>query len=202
MKNRTVLFLMGLICSLGLLAGCELKGGVEQGRCVAYDADKGTFTIVAESFEVDAAGKARFFYTPDAKTLTYKLPVAKRDHGPKPDVGGLLDVNVKDKTVLVYDKNAMKVRSIAMAEAPKVQENVDAKQVKGKKFPETSADGGVTVYLSRAKQLVTFKVPQDAKLDASLLTFGDDLRVAFLNASKDQALRFMNCTKTSIYKRK
>ena len=197
MKNRSLMFILGLVCSLGLLAGCELKGSVEQGRCVALEDGK-SFTIVTETLD-----NGKRFYKADAKLLTFKMPVSDRDRGPKPDVGGLLYVDVKNKSVLVFDTAAKQVREFKMPEDPKVQEKVDAKQVKGKKFPDTSVAGFVTVYLPREKSLVTFKIPAEAAgLDASIWKYGDDLRVAFLTASKDQALRYMNCTKTSIYKRK
>ncbi|MBQ9452311.1 MAG: DUF4881 domain-containing protein, partial [Desulfovibrio sp.] len=56
MKIRTLLFTLGMVSSLALLAGCDLKGGVEQGRCVAFEKGK-TATIVAETLK---DGKATY----------------------------------------------------------------------------------------------------------------------------------------------
>lgn len=200
MKTRTLLLTLVAICSLGLLAGCELKGGVEQGRCVAYEKGK-SVTIVAESL---AAGKST--YSPASSVLTYKLPVASRDMGPTPETGGLLAVNPDKGTVLVYDKGAMKIVELTGVEFTDVEKNLDAKhpKVKGKTFPVIDkGQQTVTVYAAAMKALVTFKIPASAAaFDAQVWAFGNELRVAFLNASKDQALRIMNCTKTSIYKRK
>ena len=196
MKIRTVALTLGMIGALGLLAGCELKGGVEQGRCIAYDKEGKTLTIVVESLASPA-------YNAQSASQTYKLPVEDRDMGPEPRVGGLLALDVKNKTALVFDKNAKAIRTISMPEAPTVKEKVDPATVKGKTFPDTSTAGMVTVYSPSRKTLTTFKVPDDAAdLDAYAWTYGDEMRVAFLNASKDQALRIMNTTKTSIYKRK
>ena len=199
MKIRTLLLTMAMLGSLALLAGCDLKGGVEQGRCVAYEKGK-SVTIVAEKL-VDGKGT----YAESAQILTYKLPVAARDMGPTPETGFLLSADPDKGFVLMYDKAANKVAKLAV-NFTDVEKNVDAKhpKVSGKPFP--IIDKGqqtVTVYSAAMKTLLTFKIPAEAmNYDDSAWKFGNELRVAFLNASKEQALRIMNCTKTSIYKRK
>lgn len=199
MKMRTMLLTLGLLGSLALLAGCDLKGGVEQGRCVAYDKDKAV-TIVAETL---MDGKST--YSETSKVLTYKLPDAKRDMGPTPEPGCLLSLNPDKGFVLLYDKMAMKVVKLDV-NFTDVEKNVDAKhpKVKDKAFPLIDkAQQTVTVYAAGMKALLTFKIPNEAmNYDDAAWKFGNELRVAFLNASKDKALRIMNCTKTSIYKRK
>jgi hypothetical protein len=199
MKIRTLLLTLGMLGSIALLAGCDLKGGVEQGRCVAFEKGKSA-TIVAETLDM---GKGT--YSEASKVLTYKLPVAARDMGPTPETGGLLAADPDKGFVLVYDKTAKKVAKLAV-NFTDVEKNVDAKhpKVKGKTFPVIDkSQQTVTVYASGMKALLTFKIPAEAAgYDDSAWTFGNELRVAFLNASKDQALRIMNCTKTSIYKRK
>ncbi|WP_297670164.1 DUF4881 domain-containing protein [uncultured Desulfovibrio sp.] len=199
MKIRTLLLTLGMLGSIALLAGCDLKGGVEQGRCVAFEKGKSA-TIVAETLDM---GKGT--YNEASKVLTYKLPVAARDMGPTPETGGLLAADPDKGFVLVYDKAAMKVAKLAV-NFTDVEKNVDAKhpKVKDKTFPVIDkSQQTVTVYASGMKALLTFKIPAEAAgYDDSAWKFGNELRVAFLNASKDQALRIMNCTKTSIYKRK
>ena len=199
MKIRTLLFTLGMVSSLALLAGCDLKGGVEQGRCVAFEKGK-TATIVAETLK---DGKAT--YSESSQVLTYKLPVAARDMGPTPETGALLAADPDNGFVLMYDKAANKVVKLAV-NFTDVEKNIDAKhpKVKGKTFPVIDkSQQTVTIYAAGMKALLTFKIPSEAKnFDDAAWTFGNELRVAFLTASKDQALRIMNCTKTSIYKRK
>ncbi|MBO5490496.1 MAG: DUF4881 domain-containing protein, partial [Desulfovibrio sp.] len=121
MKIRTLLLTLGMLGSIALLAGCDLKGGVEQGRCVAFEKGK-SVTIVAES--LDANKKST--YSETAKVLTFKLPVAARDMGPTPETGCLLAADPDKGFVLVYDKAAMKVAKLAV-NFTDVEKNVDAK---------------------------------------------------------------------------
>ncbi|MBO4301246.1 MAG: DUF4881 domain-containing protein [Desulfovibrio sp.] len=199
MKIRTLLLTLGMLGSLALLAGCDLKGGVEQGRCVAFENGK-SVTIVAETL---VNGKPT--YSESAKVLSYKIPVAKRDMGPTPEVGYLLAADPDKGFVLLYDKAAGKVVKLPV-NFTDVEKNVNAKhpKVKGKTFPVIDkSQQTVTVYAAGMKALLTFKIPSEAaNFDDDAWKFGNELRVAFLTASKDQALRIMNCTKTSIYKRK
>ena len=93
MKIRSLL----LILVLGLttfLAACNFEGGVEQGRCVAFNPEGKTITIVVDvthdQFNPHYSGGAH----------TYKLPASPGEMGPTPVVGGRLMIDlVKGRTV-------------------------------------------------------------------------------------------------------
>ena len=48
MKIRNLMLMLAMAFSVALLTGCNFDGGVEQGRCVAYDATAKTLTIVVD----------------------------------------------------------------------------------------------------------------------------------------------------------
>ena len=48
MKIRNLVLMLAMAFSVALLTGCNFDGGVEQGRCVAFDANAKTLTIVVD----------------------------------------------------------------------------------------------------------------------------------------------------------
>ncbi|RRD69794.1 MULTISPECIES: DUF4881 domain-containing protein [unclassified Desulfovibrio] len=198
MKVRSLLLTLALAFSVALLAGCEFDGGVEQGRCVAFDDQVKTISIVVDvtldQFNPHYSGGMH----------TFKLPENPIDMGPVPSVGGLLMINLDKANVQAYDAAAGSVREIPV-EFTDVEKNVgsDHPKVKGKTFPVIDKEKQtVTVYSSRLKALATFKVPAEEQSQPSAFwTLGDEMRIAFRNATKGQAGRVMNITKTNIFKR-
>lgn len=195
MKIRSLLLSLVLALSFAL-AACNFDGGVEQGRCVGYDQAANTVTLVVDT-------------TLDSKNPhysggvhTFKLPTNPLDMGPVPVAGGRLMLEIDKGMVLYYDPQDQKVKEMPV-QYVEVKKGVDAKAVADKKFP--IVDKGactVTVYSPRLKSLVTFKVPQDAiDLPAYTWIAGDEVRIAFRNENKGQAIRFMNVSKTDIFKR-
>jgi hypothetical protein len=73
--------------------------------------------------------------------------------------------------------------------------------VEGKKFPMVDKDKkAVTVYSGRQKLLVTFSVPEEyLALPDNTWEAGDEVRVYYKEPGK--ALRFMNISKTDIFKK-
>ena len=187
MKIRNLLFTLAMAGSLALLAGCNFDGGVEQGRCVAFDPAAKTMTIVVDvthdQFNPHYSGGVH----------TFKLPVEAKDMGPAPMVGGRLMIDINKSVVLLYDQASKSVRELP----------VQFTDVEGKTFPVVDKEqSSVTVYSARLKALITFKVPAAAlDLPPYAWTAGHEMRVAFRNAEKGQAIRVMNVTKTNIFKK-
>ena len=195
MKIRSLL----LILVLGLttfLAACNFEGGVEQGRCVAFNPEGKTITIVVDvthdQFNPHYSGGAH----------TYKLPASPGEMGPAPVVGGRLMIDLTKNTVLIYDNDAKTVREIPV-QFVDVEKNIQPKhpKVAGKTFPIVDKEQQtVTVYSSRLSALITFKVPaSEIDLPVYAWTAGNEMRVAFRTSDKDQAIRIMNVSKTNIF---
>ncbi|QCC85151.1 DUF4881 domain-containing protein [Desulfovibrio desulfuricans] len=198
MKIRNLMLMLAMAFSVAMLTGCNFDGGVEQGRCVAYDANAQTLTIVVD------VTHDQFNPHYSGGTHTFKLPVESKDMGPVPAVGGRLMIDTAKNTVLVYDQKTSSVREVSV-QFTDVEKNVgsDHPKVKGKTFPVIDKEQQtVTVYSGRQKSLLTFKIPADAQdLPAYVWTAGDEMRIAFRNAEKTQAIRVMNVTKTNIFKK-
>ena len=195
MKIRNLLLAVFSLC---LLAGCDFDGGVEQGRCVAFDAQAKTMSMV-----VDVTLDPRNPHY-SGGVHTYKLPEEPKDMGAAPEFGGRLMIDLEKSSLLLYDKATNSVRELPV-EFTDVEKNVSSKhpKVAGKTFPIINKEKStITVYSARLKALVTFKVPA-AELDqpAELWNAGHEMRVAFRKANKGQAIRIMNVTKTNIFKK-
>ena len=190
--------MLAMAFSVALLTGCNFDGGVEQGRCVAYDATAKTLTIVVD------VTHDQFNPHYSGGTHTFKLPENPQDMGPAPTPGGRLMIDTTKNIVLVYDQKSNSVREIPV-QFTDVEKNVgsDHPKVKGKTFPLIDKEQQtVTVYSGRQKSLITFKVPAEAQdFPAYMWTAGDEMRIAFRNADKAQAMRIMNVTKTNIFKK-
>ena len=198
MKIRNLMLMLAMAFSVALLTGCNFDGGVEQGRCVAFDATAKTLTIVVD------VTHDQFNPHYSGGTHTFKLPVESRDMGPIPSVGGRLMIDLVKNTVLIYDQKTSSVRELAV-QFTDVEKNVgsDHPKVKGKTFPIIDKDQQtVTVYSGRQKSLITFKIPAEAQdYPAYVWTAGDEMRIAYRNADKAQAMRIMNVSKTNIFKK-
>ena len=198
MKIRNLMLMLAMAFSVALLTGCNFDGGVEQGRCVAFDATAKTLTIVVD------VTHDQFNPHYSGGTHTFKLPVESKDMGPTPSVGGRLMIDLVKNTVLIYDQKTSSVRELAV-QFTDVEKNVgsDHPKVKGKTFPIIDKDQQtVTVYSGRQKSLITFKIPAEAQdYPAYVWTAGDEMRIAYRNADKAQSMRIMNVTKTNIFKK-
>ncbi|WP_297894403.1 DUF4881 domain-containing protein [uncultured Desulfovibrio sp.] len=198
MKIRNLVLMLAMAFSVALLTGCNFDGGVEQGRCVAFDATAKTLTIVVD------VTHDQFNPHYSGGTHTFKLPAESKDMGPNPSVGGRLMIDLVKNTVLIYDQKTNSVRELAV-QFTDVEKNVnsDHPKVKGKTFPVIDKEQQtVTVYSGRQKSLITFKIPAEAQdYPAYVWTAGDEMRIAYRNADKGQAIRIMNVSKTNIFKK-
>lgn len=195
MKHLTITLV--LACSL-MLAACDFNGGVEQGRCVAYDAESKTVTLVEDT----ALDQHNPHYS--GKVLTFKMPTNPLDVGPAPVPGGLLMLETDKGKVLYYDRETNSLKELPV-EFVSEEKDVNARdpRLKGKTFPIIDkANSTITVYSPRLEELVTFKVtPEELALPAYTWELGDEVRIAYRNDQPGQAIRFMNVSKTSIFTR-
>ena len=191
MKIRNLL--VAFVCALVFaMTACDFKGGVVQGRCVAFDPD--TRMLTMDQMNPHFSGVVD----------TFRLPDDPRDVGPLPEAGGRLMLEI-DKNKILYFDQATKKPTEMDVEFVDVEKNVGEKhpKLKGKEFPIIDREKQtVTVYSRRLGALVTFKVPESAlSLPAYTWKSGDEVRIAFRKDNMKQAIRFMNVSKTSIFKR-
>ena len=196
MKIRTLLLMLVLALSLAL-AACDF-GQVEQGRCVAFDPASKSVTIVLDSNH-DQRNP-----TYNGGIATYLLPADPAEIGPLPVPGGRVMFDLEKSTVTIYVPQSQSLE-VLNVEFVNKQMNIRPSHpmVAGKKFPIIDMEKQtVTEYSRRLQALVTFKVPADKlSLPPETWEAGDEVRLYYKENAKHQALRFMNITKTNIFKK-
>lgn len=163
--------------------GCESFGTVEQARAVGYDPQSDEVTVVldrsSEAGEHDYRGEIR----------RYRLPQAHAERGPDPVAGGLLASAVDGATarLTVFDGQAVRdvvLTDVTVAAGPRA---------------DPLLDGGTLTWWD-GKRLVRGHLPDDAaQLPASTWASGDEVRLYLVDPP--QIARFMNVTRTDIYKK-
>jgi hypothetical protein len=183
--------------SLTLALGCGDMGKVDQGRVVAYDAQKKTVTLIQDKKAEPG--------NPDYDTLpphTYALPADPNEMGPEPKAGLRMKLDAKAREVTIFDPGTQSFKKIAYTLIDQ-KEGVDTNNplVADKKFPMVDrAKKTITIYSGRQKLLTTFTVPEEYfGLPDDAWDAGDEVRVYYKEPGK--SLRFMNISKTDIYKK-
>lgn len=191
-KSLPLLALLG-----ALLAGCDAPGKVEQGRVVAFDAEKRIVTLIRDT-RADADH-------PDYSQLPpqqFRLPDDPKDTGPLPRAGLRLRLDSIGQRIVYFDPASQSFREIAYTPVAHI-EGVAPNDVrlKGRQFPEFDAERQqLTLYSARQKLLETLRLPESAReLPATTWAAGDEVRIYYKEAG--QALRFMNITQTDIFKK-
>jgi hypothetical protein len=194
--------LLALLALVGL-AGCDEYGKVDQGRVVAFDKQAGKVTFIrdkkAEPMNPDYSG---------LPAVTYAIPTDLAEMGPDPKAGLRMKLDTQKSQIVLYDPPSQAFKTIAI-KIHDLQENVDrnhplvfnAETSKAKPFPAVDkAKKTVSIYSARQKMLVTFGVPEEyMALPESAWDAGDEVRVYYKEEGK--SLRFMNITKTDIFKK-
>lgn len=189
--------------SLAFLFGCGEYGKVDQGRVVAFDKQAGKVTIIrdkkAEPMNPDYTG---------LPAVTYSIPTVYEEMGPEPKAGLRMKLDTQKSQIVLYDPQAQAFKTTAF-KIHDLQENVDRNHPlvfdkdtgKAKVFPQVDkAKKTVTIYSGRQKMLCTFSVPDEyMALPDSAWDAGDEIRVYYKEDGK--SLRFMNITKTDIFKK-
>lgn len=193
-----------IITIVGILAlsisGCSF-GKVDQGRTVKYDKEKKIVTIIRESGDEK---NPKY----EGPPVSYKMPDDPNEIGPEPKEGGRLNLDVVKQQITIFNPESQKIETIPITIIDK-KENVDKEnplvfdktQGKPKKFPTVDKDRKtITIYSARQKLLVTFSLPEEYfNLPASTWDAGDVVRLYYKEEGK--ARRFMNVTRTDIYKK-
>ncbi len=134
--------------------------------------------------------------------LTFALPKEPSERGADPKVGLRMKLDTKAKEIVIFDAATQGSKKIAYTLIDQ-KENVakDDPLVAGKKFPQVDkAKKAITIYSGRQKILTTFSVPDEyLGLPDNTWDAGDEVRVYYKQPG--QALRFMNVTKTDIFKK-
>lgn len=180
-------------------------GKIDQGRVIAFDKEKKTVTIIRDKNEDPKK--------PDYSVLpphTYKLPVETGGEprmGPEPKPGLRLKLDAKKNEIIIFDTATQTIKAIPFKTIDK-KENVDRKDPlllgadgKPKKFPIVDREKKtITIYSSRQKILETFNIPDEYfALKDYTWDAGDEARIYY--REEGQALKFMNISKTDIYKK-
>lgn len=191
-----------LILPLGFLAGCEY-GKVDQGRVIKMDKEKGTVTLIRDV--KNDSQNPEYTHLPP---MTYTLPKELADMGPEPKAGLRMKLDTKKHEITIFDPVSQNFKNIAYTLIDQ-KENVsstdpavyDDSQRKTKKFPVVDKEKKtITIYSPRQHILTTFSLPEEAfSLPESTWEAGDEARIYFKEAGK--AIRFMNVSKTDIYKK-
>jgi hypothetical protein len=181
---------------VALALGCGEQGKVEQGRVIGFDKAKETVTFIVDT-KHDAAN-------PDysGAPVTFQLPKEPKDRGADPKVGMRMKLDTKAKDIVIYDPATKAMKKISYTLLDQKEGVAKANPlVAGKQFPQVDrSKKAITVYSGRQKILTTFSVPDEyLVLPDDTWEAGDEVRVYFKEPGK--ALRFMNITRTDIFKK-
>ena len=176
--------------------GCGEMGKVDQGRVIAFDNAKATVTFINDVKH--DPGNPDYSGAP----MTFALPTDPADRGEDPKFGMRIKLDAKAREIVIYDTATQSLKKITYTLIDQ-KEGVakDDPLVKGKKFPLVEKDKkAITIYSGRQKLLTTFSLPEEYfALPDDTWEAGDEVRVYYKQPGK--ALRFMNITKTDIFKK-
>ena len=196
---RTLLVALPMV----LLLGCSEPGKVDQGRVIKFDKETKTMVFIRD--------KANDTQNPDYSYLppvTYVLPVDPAEIGPEPKAGGRMKIDNKKNQITIFDPATQNFKVIDFVMID-FKENIDKEHPlvfdkeagKAKKFPVIDKDKKtVTIYSGRQKTLSVIQLPEEYfAMPDSTWDAGDEARVYYKEEGK--SLRFMNITKTNIFKK-
>lgn len=203
MINKLSWLIMLAIVPLALVFGCGELGNVDQGRAIEYDKEKRMVTIIQDK-KADP-GK------PDYNTLpphTYSLPTDPMEMGPEPKAGYRMKLDTKNNQIVIFDPVTQNFKTIDYKLVDQ-KEKLDPKDPlvydkaadKAKKFPVVDKEKKtITVYSKRLQTLTVFTPPDEYfALPDKTWDAGDEVRIYYKEPGK--AARFMNITKTDIFKK-
>jgi hypothetical protein len=203
MNIKRTLFLLSIaLLTFGVL-GCDEYGKVDQGRVIAFDKDKQIVTVI-EDKNMDSQNPDYAILPPHP----YTMPTDPAERGADPKIGMRLKLDVEKKYIKIYNTQTQAIEDLPI-EIVDVQKDIakdhplvfDKEKNAAKKFPVVDKDKKtITIYSGRQKMLATFSVPE-AYNDFPVETWdaGDEVRIYW--KEKGKAIRFMNITKTDIFKK-
>jgi hypothetical protein len=176
--------------------GCGEMGKVDQGRVIAFDKAKATVTFINDVKH--DPGNPDYSGAP----MTFSLPTDPADRGEDPKAGKRMKLDAKAREIVIYDTGTQSMKKITYTLIDQKEKvGKDDPLVKGKKFPLVEKDKkAITIYSGRQKLLTTFSLPEEYfALPDDTWEAGDEVRVYYKEPGK--ALRFMNITRTDIFKK-
>lgn len=187
---------IGAIIALLALSPREF-GEVVQGRTVDFDEKNMVVTVI-----LDAKQDVR---NPDYSILPpvkFKLPEKDYMRGPIPKAGKRVKLDFEKNEIVIFDDATQSFLHVPIEVLEKkTGVRKDDPLVKDKKFPVIDKEKStVTIYSARLQTLTTFRVPREY-IDRPPITWeaGDEVRIYYREPGK--AHKFMNITKTDIYKK-
>ena len=201
--KRVWIYGMLILLPLVLAVGCSDFGKVDQGRAVKFDKEKRSVTIIRDvknnSLDPD------YSHLPP---LNYTLPTNPDETGPEPKVGGRMKIDTKAKQIVIFDPASQNFKTISYTQIDQ-KDNVDKNdslvfdktEKKAKKNPVVDREKKtITIYSTRQKSYTVLSLPDEYfALPDSTWDSGDEVRVYYKEPGK--ASRFMNVSKTDIYKK-
>ena len=188
---------------LALLLGCSEPGKVDQGRVIKFD--EATKTMVFIRDKANDTQNPDYTYLPP---VTYVLPADPAEIGPLPKAGGRMKIDNKKNQITIFDPASQNFKTIDFIMVD-FKENIDKNHPlvydkeaeKAKKFPVVDKEKKtVTIYSGRQKTLSVIQLPEEYfAMPDSTWDAGDEARVYYKEEGK--ALRFMNISKTNIFKK-
>ncbi len=199
-----------MFIALVAAAGCVKFGNVDQGRVIAYDKETRTLTMIRDK-SPEARNMNIDLFFPDYTVLPpvqYRLPDDPMESGPEPRAGLRMKLDLVKKQVIVFDPGSQTLKTIDYALVEQ-KENVqkddplvyDHTSKKARNFPVIDRrKKTIALYSPRQKTLVIFALPKPYfDLPDYTWVAGDEVRVYYKESGI--ARRFMNVSKTDIYKK-
>ncbi|MBU1041941.1 MAG: DUF4881 domain-containing protein [Proteobacteria bacterium] len=196
---RTLLVALPLM----LLLGCTDYGKVDQGRVVKYDPATKTMVFIRD--KANDTQNPDYTYLPP---ITYTLPTNPDEVGPEPKAGGRMKIDNKKNQITIFDPTTQNFKVIDFVMID-YKENIDRNHPlvydkeadKAKKFPVVDKDKKtVAIYSGRQKTLSVIQLPEEYfTMPDNTWDAGDEVRVYYKEEGK--SLRFMNISKTNIFKK-
>ena len=140
--------------------------------------------------------------------MAYSLPTDPAEMGPEPKVGLRMKLDTKTRQIIIFDTASQNFKSITytlIEEKDNVAKDdplvFNKAENKAKKFPSVDREKKtISIYSGRQKIFITFSLPDEYfALPDNTWDAGDEVRMTFKEPGK--ALRFMNISKTDIYKK-
>ena len=183
--------------------GCGELGKVDQGRVVQFDKSKGIVTLIRDK-NADPQNPEYSYLPP----ITYTLPTDLQEIGPDPKVGLRLKLDIPQKQIVIFDTTAQNFKTLPFTlvdQKEKIAKDdplvFDNDKDKPKKFPVIDREKKtITLYSKRQQTLILFSLPEEYfALPEYTWESGDEVRIYYKEEGK--ARRFMNVTKTDIFKK-
>ncbi len=205
MNFRHILISAAAAAMLMTMAGFSQAefGQVEQGRTIAFDAEKKEVTLIHDS----SGDQLKPIYDKLPPSV-FKLPVDPNETGQDPKAGQRMKLDTDKKVIVIYDTNTKKFETLPInivdLQQPIAKDHplvFDKAENKAKKMPIIDKEKKtITIYSGRQKMLCTFSVPDNYfGYPASTWDAGDEVRIYY--KVPGQSLRFMNISKTDIFKK-